>query len=336
MKKIVFIFFLLFCVSVFAQNTKRELLDMSSRVISLDKEIKGVVTIGGTPAVNAFLFAIGKANLIKNGVENNNLRKLPIWENQTFFQKNIFDLPQVSSNPPDWNPNYEALLSMEFDIGFVNSALMADKLEKKGIKTAVINWDKPDSIKKTMIFLGELFQEEKRVEKYLDYYNNNTNMIQSVVNNHNIVKKKAIYLRLDNLSIPMISTANELLQKAGASTPTADLIIENASLNIEKLLVWNPDVLFVWSKNDIKIALADERFKNLTAVKNKEIYVVPMGAHMWTHYTPEQPLAALWCAKKMYPESFIHIDIYEEAREFYKEFMNEELSETQLNSILNK
>ncbi|MFA6685661.1 MAG: peptide ABC transporter substrate-binding protein, partial [Arcobacteraceae bacterium] len=79
-----------------------------------------------------------------------------------------------------------------------------------------------------------------------------------------------------------------------------------------------------------------ERFKNLTAVKNKEVYVVPMGAFLWTFSTPEQPLAALWCAQKMYPDSFDNINIHAEAKRFYKEFMDTELTNEQITSILDR
>ncbi|HUH42910.1 MAG TPA: ABC transporter substrate-binding protein [Sulfurimonas sp.] len=334
MKKIIYVFFLLFSVTIFAQNIEKKLIDMDNRVITLDKDIEALVTIGAIPAINSFLFAMGKVDLIKSGVRDYSLKSFSVWKNQTYFLKNIFDLPQVSSNPPEWNPNFEVLLPMRFDIGLVSSPVMADALEARGIKAVVINWKKADSVKKTMLFLGELFHEQERVEKYLTYYDNNMNMIESITKGLN--KKKSIYLGLDSMTIPMTSTANELLRKAGAITPTSNLTIENAALNIETLLVWDPDVIFVWNPSEVETAYKDIRFKNLTAVKNREVYLMPIGAHMWAHYTPEQPLAALWCAKKLYPESFKHIDIYKEAKRFYKEFMNQELTDAQLTSILER
>ncbi|MDD2450819.1 MAG: ABC transporter substrate-binding protein [Sulfurovum sp.] len=336
MKKRIYIILLLLSVSIFAHASERKVIDMDGREVTLNKKIESVVTIGGTPALNVFLFAIGKANVIKNGVRDNSLKRFPIWKTQSYFLKNLYSMPQVSSNPPDWNPNFEVLMSMKFDVGFVNNRIMAERLEEKGIKTVVMHSNQPNGVKETMIFLGELFQEEERVAKYLDYFDNNINMIHSITNKDQFKKKKAIYVRLDNMTTSMMSSTNELLVQAGAITSSSDLMVNNTSLNIEKLLVWNPDVLFVWSRNDLNIAYKDERFKNLTAVKNKEVYVVPMGAFLWTFSTPEQPLAALWCAKKMYPESFNHIDINVEAKKFYKEFMNEELTDEQLDSILNR
>ena len=334
-KKIYIVLFLL-SVSIFAQAAERKVIDMNERVITLNKEIESLVTVGATPSLNVFLFALGKANLIKNGVQDNGLKKFPIWKTQNYFLKNLYDLPQVSSNPPDWNPNYEVLISMKFDIALVNNHIMAERLEAKGIKTVVILSNQPNGVKKTIAFLGELFQEKARAIKYLEYFDKNIKMIQSITNQEQLKKKKAIYLRLDNMTTSMMSNTNELLTQAGAITHPSDLILNNASLNIEKLLAWDPDVLFVWSRNDLNIAYKDERFKNLTAVKNKEVYVVPMGAFLWTFSTPEQPLAALWCAQKIYPENFKNIDIHQEAKEFYKKFMYQELTDEQLASILER
>jgi iron complex transport system substrate-binding protein len=335
MKQILYIILIL-CASLSAQATQREVTDMDGRVVTLHKDIESVVTIGGTPALNVFLFAMGKANLIKNGVRDNGLKKFPIWKTHSYFLKNLYKMPQVSSNPPDWSPNYEVLMSMNFDIGFVNNRIMAERLEAKGIKTVVMRSNQPNGVKETMRFLGDLFQEKDRVIKYLEYFDNKINLIQSITKKDQFKKKKAIYVRLDNMTTSMMSSTNELLTQAGAITPLSSGIVDNATLNIEKLLAWNPDVLFVWSKNDLNIAYKDERFKNLTAVKNKEVYVVPMGAFLWTFSTPEQPLAALWCAQKMYPDSFDNINIHAEAKRFYKEFMDTELTNEQITSILDR
>jgi len=59
-----------------------------------------------------------------------------------------------------------------------------------------------------------------------------------------------------------------------------------------------------------------------------------MGAHFWTHYTPEQILCILWVAKKMYPEKFEDIDMKKETSQFYEEFMGTKLSSQQINEIL--
>lgn len=125
------------------------------------------------------------------------------------------------------------------------------------------------------------------------------------------------------------------MKKAGAIPASKNIKIEHVSIDMEKLFVLNPDYLFVWSKKDLKQAYKNPKFKDLKAVKNRNVYAIPMGAHFWTHYTPEQVLSILWVAQKIYPEKFKDIDIFKETQNFYKQFMGKELSALQINEILN-
>jgi len=328
------IFFL--CWLFAATVSAREIVDMAGRSIVIDKAVERIATIGGTPALNAFVFAMGKAETIRNGVGDSPFRKMPFWKHQAYFLPGIFNLPQASSNPPEWIPDFEAIMGMDLDIGLVNSVSAAGMLEKRGVKAAVMTWKGPESIKKSITFLGELFNEQARAKAYADYFDDVVGRVAAAMKGYGGARKKAVYLRLETLSMPMVSTANYLFEKAGALTPAAEIRTEHANISPERLMVWDPDVLFVWSKRDRKIAYTDKRFADLRGVRNREVYVIPMGAHLWTHYTPEQPLAILWCAKTIYPGLFETVDMKQEAGRFYKRFMNKALSDRQLASILER
>ena len=62
--RFLFIWFLAIA-SVFAVQTKT-IVDMTGRSVEIPLKVDKVVTAGGTPAVNAFLFALGCADTIKN------------------------------------------------------------------------------------------------------------------------------------------------------------------------------------------------------------------------------------------------------------------------------
>ena len=332
MKKLLLFFSLL----ALAWADARELVDMAGRTIVLEAPVERVATVGGTPALNAFIFAMGKAGTIRNGVGDSPFRKMPFWKHQAYFLPEIFTLPQVSSNPPEWLPDFEAIARMHPDIALVNNAAAAELLERRGVKAAVMTWKGPQSVKKSIDFLGELFDERAKAEAYDAYYDAAIARVSRAMQGYGGPRKSAVYLRLEPLSMPMVSTANYLFEKAGAATPASEVKAEHATIGLEKLMAWNPDVLFVWSKKDKKVAYEDQRFADLKAVRDKQVYVIPMGAHLWTHYTPEQPLAILWCAKTLYPERFKSLDMKEEARRFYATFMQKRLSDAQLASILGR
>ncbi len=308
----------------------RSVVDMAQRQVTLPKTVEGVVTAGGTPAINSFVFLFGKADAIQNGVEAP-LSKMPFWKHQQWFFSELFKRPQVSSNPPEWTPNFEKLATTRFDVALVNSALAADLLEKRGYRAAVVNWQGDASVVRSVDFLGELFNQPQRALEYRAYYDG---IIKRTVYTGSGSRRSALYLRLNQLNLPMVSTANTMIALAGGVASAADVPNEHALISLERLYAWNPDVLFVWSQQDVTLAYGDPKFANLRAVKNREVYVVPMGAHFWTHYTPEQPLGILWMATKLYPERFSKVDMHAETSYFYEHFMLKRLSGEQVDAIL--
>lgn len=134
-------------------------------------------------------------------------------ETSNLVYAKTFELPQVSSNPPSWRPEFEKLAQTKFDIALVNNPISAEVLEKRGYKAAVINWQSEENIKKSMYFLGKLFDMEEHAKKYTNYYDNVIDLIKSRTQNIKN-KKSALYIRLDSLSMPMVTTANTLFEKS--------------------------------------------------------------------------------------------------------------------------
>lgn len=116
----------------------------------------------------------------------------------------------------------------------------------------------------------------------------------------------------------------------------------NAVITMEQVYKWNPDVIFI---TNFTPALPDDLYNNriggdnwsnITAVKNKAVYKMPLG--MYRSYTPgtDTPITFLWMAQKVYPEIFKDIDIEKEALRYYKEIYGITLTEKQVKGIFNQ
>ena len=68
-------------------------------------------------------------------------------------------------------------------------------------------------------------------------------------------------------------------------------------------------------------------------MKSQRVYNIPIGFIAWDFYGVEYPLLKLWVTEQLYPD-LINIDIHAETKDFYKEFYNVELSDTQIECIL--
>lgn len=304
---------------------------MTGRSVEIPVSVNKVVTAGGTPAVNAFLFALGCGDTIQNGMPGYMSGKN--WKFQSVFAPKIAIEPLVSNGGPSWDVNTESLSALTYDVVFVVNKISADNLAKKGFPVVALYWDSPESIKNTMTLLGSIMGKEDIAREYNRYYDDILKSVAKRVSNIKI-KPKVLYLNYTNLSLPMTSTATWVIENAGGIN-VAKGQKDHAAVNIEQLLAWSPDYLFVWNKNEIDAIYKDQRFASINAVKKKKVFVMPMGAHVWSHYTPEQPLAVLWAAEIFFPNKFKDTSIRKTVFDFYAHFFKYRLSEDQITQIIN-
>ncbi len=332
------IIFVAFFVSMLAGNgwaaQTRTVTDMAGRKVVIPLNVKAVVTAGGTPAISAFIFALGKGETIKNGLPSSMHGKR--WAFQTVFAPNLKNQPVVAGPGPAWVPDIEMLMTLPHDLILVDSEISARKLEQKGFKVIYLNWRDRDCILKSMQLLGEVFNRERGARDYRKYYHDMERRIAARVAAVPPGRRpKVLYCRFSTFSLPMLSTTSRMFEKAGGIPAVGgEIKVDNANFSPEQLINWNPDLLIVWSAEEIRAVYQDHRISSVSAVRNRRVYSMPMGAHVWSHFTPEQPLAWLWLAKRLYPDRFRQVDMEKETLSFYRRFMGRTLTTGQIREVL--
>jgi|GEM_PF-1205008 len=328
----VLLFVLLSLGQALAAPATRMVTDMAGRQVRVPPEIRRVVTAGGTPAINAFIVVLGRADLIVNGLPQPMRGR---WKLQQLFVP-AANGPVVSGMGPSWTPDLEALRTLPHDLVLVDNEQTARMLERRGFTAFCLLWKGPDSVPATMRVLGELLNRRGQAAAYERYYQKNLERVRAEVGAlPEAQRPRALFCRLEPLSLPMVSTARMLIERSGGRyAATGTLPVDHATITLETLLVWNPDVLFVWSPEDVKRAYSDQRFASLRAVKQRRVFAMPMGLHPWSNYTPEQAPGILWMTKMLYPDRFHQLSPLEETTSFYRQFGNKQLSSQQVNLIL--
>ena len=126
----------------------------------------------------------------------------------------------------------------------------------------------------------------------------------------------------------------------GAKNAAEELEKDNSvAVNMEQIYAWNPELIFITNFNTAK---PDDLYNNtigsydwseIDAVKNKQVYKMPLG--MYRSYTcgVDTPVTLLWLAKTAYPTLFEDIDITAETKTYYKEVFGITLTDEQANKI---
>ena len=159
-------------------------------------------------------------------------------------------------------------------------------------------------------------------------------------------KKRVFFLFQYNDSTMLTSGKNFFGQwwadASGCINVAEELSKDNSvATNLEQVYTWNPDMIFI---TNFTTALPNDLYNNtvgtydwseVKAVKEKEVYKLPLG--MYRTYTPgiDTPITLLWFAKTAYPDMFNDIDLVKETREYYQDIFGINLTDEQIKSIYN-
>ena len=128
---------------------------------------------------------------------------------------------------------------------------------------------------------------------------------------------------------------NKNLRSLNARNMAENLPILRGVMNIEVLLLFDPDVLLLsWFTNRVTVAdiYADPRFKGLKAVKNRRVYKMPRGASRMEGPV-EEPLLLLWLNQTLHMRE-TKISLASAVKQTYYDAYGYTLSEPQINAWL--
>lgn len=132
----------------------------------------------------------------------------------------------------------------------------------------------------------------------------------------------------------------ELVELLGAKSP---LKCPNAdgfgrvSVTFEEVVKFNPDVILVYDKTFFDSLKTDKKWRLLKAVREGRVYLLPRGPFSWFDRPSSfmRFLGVKWLAKVLYQDLTSNLDIFAEAKEFYKLWLDYDLDEATFNAVLN-
>lgn len=115
----------------------------------------------------------------------------------------------------------------------------------------------------------------------------------------------------------------------------------SVAINMEQVYEWNPDVIIITNftkaqpEDLYNNTIGSDDWSTVNAVKNKQVYKMPLG--IYRSYTPgaDTPVTLQWFAKAVYPELFEDVEVEQVARDYYREFYGFELTDEQIENMFN-
>jgi iron complex transport system substrate-binding protein len=216
--------------------------------------------------------------------------------------------------------NIETLLRLQPDlvITWTVNPTSVRFMEARGIKVISLYPESLSELYEAMIFHGRVFRREKEMYKDIVLMEGIFSDIKKRVAGVPAGKKqKVLWIgSRPNAVACRIGVNNDIISMIGGVNPAAVIEQRNADVPIERIIAWNPDVIFIWGNatygsSDI---IKNPQWQSVKAVRSGKVYKAPE----WSTWSPRLAPVALWMAMKIYPAQFSDINYFARADQFYK------------------
>jgi len=332
----VFIFFLLFVTSLFA-NESRTFLDVSNKPIVLPEHITRIY--GSAPPISFMIYVIDDTPLIgvnspQTNKDNNNGEK--------FLSKHFMELPILGGWHGNNIPNLEAILAAKPDVIITwDTPLLNEKTAKDLARISIpalkVNIDDSQNYPEVFRYLGRVMQKEERANALANMAQTYLDELKTFVASIPEKERTKVYYAEGDFGLqtecdrsfhsePLALAGGNLVHKCVQSS-----VVGLQEVSFEQILLYDPEVIIVQNPTFYKTVFREKKWAVLKAVQNKKVYLVPKSPFNWTDRPPSfmRILGAHWIASKLYPTRYPY-KIEDKVKAFYQLFFGVELSNKDL------
>jgi iron complex transport system substrate-binding protein len=309
-----------------ADQEKITLTDQAGRTVTLDKPAKKIVSCYYITTYSCIALGI-KDRLV--GIESKagmrNIYKLAAPE--------LLNLPSVGSMKEF---NVEAAAALKPDLVIMPKKLMknADTLTQLGIPVLIVNPESQSLLEEMLTLISTACGVKENCDKLLTYDKDSLNQIKKITDQVPENKKPSVYMA-GNSSYLSTATASmyqaDLIQLAGGKNAASKIKGDYwTNVSYEDILAMNPDVIILPAATEYKIedVLKDSQLSEVTAVKNKAVYQMPVKLEEWDSPIPSGVLGIRWLCSILHEDLYGFDEMQKDAVTFYKTFYGFDLDKT--------
>lgn len=267
-------------------------------------------------------------------------------KSDVLMQMKYPEITETSTPHQEGSVNAEELLATETDLALVSGSLASsegemEKLDDMGIPYVVIDYTSIDELRTAVRVAGEVFDKQEKAEQYISFFDDTLSMVDEKLEDVDTQEAPDVYHSINEATRtdPEGTICSEIMERAKVK----DISVEkgtlatgkNAYITLEELYNWDPDAIIANEYSVTEYVMSDSKWEGLTAVKEKKVYTLPVGATRWCHPgSMEAHMGVLAVAVQFYPERFKDFDIKEYTRDYYKTYFDLDLDDQTLDKIL--
>ena len=248
--------------------------------------------------------------------------------------------------------NMEELLKLQPDVVFYSASQPqeGEQLRNAGIPALAVSVNKwqynaIETLNNWIDLLSQVFPENDKTQVVREYSDKMYDLVQQRVSTLEEADRQRVFFLFQYTDTNMLTSGKQFFGQwwadaIGAVNVAQELEKDNSvAVNMEQVYAWNPSLIFVtnftkFGPEDLyNNTVGTYDWSAVDAVKNHQVYKMPLG--MYRSYTPgvDTPVTLLWLAKSAYPQLFNDIDLIAETKAYYQEVFGIVLTDEQASAI---
>ena len=329
-------------VAPFGAAFAREIVDSAGRKVEVPEKIQRVMAAG--PPASVLLYMLAPEKMI-GWVIRPREAVLP------YLLPSVRELPEIGRlTGRGGTASVEGVMAAKpdliVDFGSVTATYvsLADRVQSQtGIPYVLID-GRFDQTAEALRLLGGILGDGERAAQLAAHTGQILSDIDGLVQSVPEAQRPRVYLarRADGLETGNRGSINtEIIERAGGIN-VVDARRERGGLvtvSLEQVLKWNPDTIITTDRNfpaEAKsVATPLTPWAEVDAVRRGRIYLSPALPYGWIDEPPSlnRLLGLQWLAGLFFPERY-KIDIRREAKDFYRLFYQVELTDGQVDRLI--
>lgn len=318
------------------------IIDMRNKAVAITKDVNRIVTV---PIPHPAIFyavagsgekIVGMHPLSLSAIEESILGVMApkLKKASTAFVKTEFAV------------NVEELLKLKPDVVIQwartdKEIKEIEKIEAVGIPVIGITYGTQKELDGIIRIMGQIMRREDKAAELIAYHHATIDEISAITKKIPVEKRpKVLYIyNVEAMRVTGKGTYNDFWIETTGGINVAGSIQGWANVNMEQVLAWNPDIVYIGNFTSIqpedlfKNKVKGQNWSQVEAVKRGQVYKVPLGAYRWDPPNAESPLMLKWLAEKHHPDLF-HYNIRREIKDFFSRFYGYAVSDEEIEKVL--
>jgi len=312
-----------------------ELTDQAGNTVSLNLPIRDVLSAYGP--VTAMIYSVdaedrlvsasylGARDPLGSSVMEKMDSRFPGIQGDESFSQSEFNIEEA------------AMLEPDLIIGNARSGWL-DTVAALDIPVFLFDAETPKALKEAVLLTGQIFgpHSTAQAEAWVRYYESIVGTIEEKMAEIPIEDRvKVLFTGTEPLRVASGDMFQSyIIESAGGISASSELEGYWNNINLEQVVIWNPDVIIVppYGGANVEAITESQEWQILDPIKNGKVYRMPKLVAPWDTPAPDAVLGIIWMAQQLYPER-IDLDCSTEAEFFYNTFFDYEITDEELAKI---